>query len=244
MEVHHHHHHEPGHQKKFKDYLSEFLMLFIAVSAGFFAENMRDHYIENNRAKEFAASLLADMKADTAALASAIAFSNSKIQAVDRFYSLVDQPLEKWNDTLVYRDAGAAIVVKPYQRASDTYEQMKSSGSLRYLNHALTTQLDDYDVQGKKVETRESIDLRYCDEILIPFLVGVLDKRPVYQIQNGMPPTHPLVFRKSDKETVALWINYMAIVKATRNNTLVEYANMLERGKKIIAMIEKEYPQE
>ena len=121
---------------------------------------------------------------------------------------------------------------------------MKSSGSLRYLKEHLTNQLDDYDVQGKRVETRESIDLKYCDEILIPFLVSIIDKRPLYQIQDGKTPTYPLVFRKADKETIALWINYMAIVKATRSKTMVEYINMQERAKKIIALIEQEYPEQ
>ena len=138
MEVHHHHHHEPGHQKKLKDYLSEFLMLFLAVSAGFFAENMRDHYIEHSRAKEFAGSLLSDLKEDTAALRAAIEFSNDKIETVDRFFSMIEQPREKWQDTMVYSYAGTAVKVKPYERASDTYEQMKSSGSLRYLKEYLS----------------------------------------------------------------------------------------------------------
>jgi hypothetical protein len=145
---------------------------------------------------------------------------------------------------MVYSYAGTAVKVKPYERASDTYEQMKSSGSLRYLKEYLTNQLDNYDVQGKRVETRESIDLKYCDEILMPFLVSILDKRPVYQIQDGLSPTYPLVFRKADKETLELWINYMAIVQATRNRTMIEYIDMLERAKKIITTIEKEYPQE
>ena len=50
MEVHHHGHvHE---KKKWKDYLFQFLMLFLAVTLGFFVENQREHYIENQRAKQ------------------------------------------------------------------------------------------------------------------------------------------------------------------------------------------------
>jgi hypothetical protein len=236
-------HHKSGQSKKFKDYLSEFLMLFLAVTAGFFAENTRDAYTEHNRAIEFSGSLLSDLKEDTAALAAAIAFSNNKIKAVDKFYSLVEQPREKWNDTLVYLYASTAVRVKPYERSSDTYEQMKASGSLRYLKEKLTNLLDDYDVQGKRVETRESIDLKYYGEILIPFMVRIIDKRPLYQLQDGKALTYPLVFRKSDKETVALWINYMAIVKATRTRTLAEYIRMQEMAKKIIVTIENEYPR-
>ena len=48
MEVHHHSHHP----KKWKEYLTEFLMLFLAVSMGFIAENIREKYVENERSNE------------------------------------------------------------------------------------------------------------------------------------------------------------------------------------------------
>ena len=49
MEVHHH-----GHvPKKWSEYITEFVMLFAAVTLGFIAENLREHQIENNRAKEY-----------------------------------------------------------------------------------------------------------------------------------------------------------------------------------------------
>ena len=49
MEV-HHKHHVP---KNWKEYITEFFMLFAAVSIGFLAENIREHQIEQNRASEF-----------------------------------------------------------------------------------------------------------------------------------------------------------------------------------------------
>ena len=45
MEVHHHSHHP----KKWKEYLTEFLMLFLAVSMGFIAENVREKHTESER---------------------------------------------------------------------------------------------------------------------------------------------------------------------------------------------------
>ena len=46
MEVHHHPdlHHKP---KKWKEYFLEFLMIFLAVTMGFFADNIREAY--NNK---------------------------------------------------------------------------------------------------------------------------------------------------------------------------------------------------
>ena len=58
MEVHHHSHHP----KKWKEYVTEFLMLFLAVSMGFVAENLREKHVENERAEELIHALIIDVK--------------------------------------------------------------------------------------------------------------------------------------------------------------------------------------
>ena len=55
MEV-HQHTHTP--RNKWTHYFWEFLMLFLAVTAGFFMENQRENYIEHKRAKVLTKSLL------------------------------------------------------------------------------------------------------------------------------------------------------------------------------------------
>jgi len=50
MEVHPPHH--PTHKKIWSEYISEFLMLFPAVTLGFFAENIRENISEHNKKKE------------------------------------------------------------------------------------------------------------------------------------------------------------------------------------------------
>ena len=49
MEV-HHHSHLPHQSKPWKQYLTEGLMIFVAVSLGYAAENIRHHYIEEKKA--------------------------------------------------------------------------------------------------------------------------------------------------------------------------------------------------
>ena len=57
MEVHHHAHDPaaPHHQKNWKSYFWEFLMLFLAVFCGFLAEYQLEHKIERDREKKFQA---------------------------------------------------------------------------------------------------------------------------------------------------------------------------------------------
>jgi len=52
MEV--HHHPDVHHKKKnIKKSFLEFLMIFLAVTMGFFAENIREHFAEETIAKEY-----------------------------------------------------------------------------------------------------------------------------------------------------------------------------------------------
>ena len=244
MEVHHHTHTErsPAGRagKKFTHYLWEFLMLFLAVFAGFLAENLREHIVEHRRAEQFARSLLGDLKADTAALKTAIDYGDKKIKAIDNFLLQADLGPDKWKDTIVYRCAGIAGRVRPFEHNSGTYEQMKTSGSLRYFRQELADLLNKYDVQAKKAAARENIGLKIID-LLNPFQVQIMDSRSLIQIQDGMIPTHPLVFRKADKETIAIWINYAAIVQSTQQRTLVEYNTMMIEANEIIQALQKEY---
>ena len=68
MEVHHPHHHSGHVKKKFQEYFSEFLMLFAAVTLGFFAENKREHYVEREREHQYMQSFYEDLRKDTAEL--------------------------------------------------------------------------------------------------------------------------------------------------------------------------------
>ena len=243
MEVHAHSHPSAssGHQKKWTHYFWEFLMLFLAVFCGFLTENYREHMIEHKRAKQFALSLLSDLKADTAALNIAIGFADKKIRAVDSLIPQIEQPKEKWNDTLIYIYASAVGRYRPFGYNSGTYDQMKASGSLRYFKQELTDLLNQYNVQAKKTEVRDQIHLNYASNLYNPFIIHILDIRPGIEIQNGGQPTHPLVFRKTDKETIALWINYATVVQSTQQRTMTEYDSMLKKAKQILEELEKEY---
>ena len=58
MEV-HHHSHKP---KNWKEYITEFIMLFAAVTLGFLAENLREHQIMNHRVEQNKVAILKDLR--------------------------------------------------------------------------------------------------------------------------------------------------------------------------------------
>ncbi|MBM3159376.1 MAG: hypothetical protein FJZ69_06425 [Bacteroidetes bacterium] len=56
-------HHRP---KNWKEYITEFIMLFAVVTLGFFAKNYREHKIIDHRIEENYQALLQDLRQDSA----------------------------------------------------------------------------------------------------------------------------------------------------------------------------------
>src|SRR5689334_17756271 len=80
MEV---HHHPKVEKKSFKEYLFEGLMIFLAVTLGFFAENIRASISDNRQLHEYVESMVSDLKSDAAMYDSSIAFNLQHCDMVD-----------------------------------------------------------------------------------------------------------------------------------------------------------------
>jgi hypothetical protein len=133
METHHHGH--VHHSKKWKDYLFEFFMLFLAVSAGFFMENILEGYVEKERAEGLVGSLITDLKKDTALLNWLTDFrENRRRLYLDSFYALLDKP-EKQVDQRSYYDLAFRIREwYPFRQSAATITQLENAGYLRYFS--------------------------------------------------------------------------------------------------------------
>lgn len=151
MEVHAHTHTEspPAGRagKKWTHYLWEFLMLFLAVTAGFFTENLREHYVERQRAYEFAESLIIDLQKDTLMLTSDIKQIDFVAPRIDTFRTLAqakninDFPGGTW-----YYYARFTSWYFSFNANNATIEQLKNSGSLRYFkNKEVINAIAQYD---------------------------------------------------------------------------------------------------
>ena len=133
MEIHHPHH--AHHSKKWKDYLFEFLMLFLAVTLGFFVENQREHYIEGMREKQFIKSLVNDLRSDIVKLTSIINIRTVRASGLDSLKLLVnsDSPNTHTNDIYYLASTAARTLTIRFIPNDGTMQQLKSSGSLRLV---------------------------------------------------------------------------------------------------------------
>jgi len=155
MEV-HHHAHKP---KNWKEYITEFVMLFAAVTLGFFAENVREHQIINHRIEQNKIAIYKDVQADSSEIARVLRVEDSCINTFNRLNNLLY--LAK-NNKISQAQLIDSIKVTPNLIALSTtlyvnnssFKNMQSSGLLSYLEEgslkdALATY---YEVDFKAVE--------------------------------------------------------------------------------------------
>jgi len=238
MEV-HQHSHTP--RKKWTHYFWEFLMLFLAVTAGFFMENQREHYIEHKRAKVLAKSLLEDIKKDSAALHEAMAFSNIKIKSMNNLIGLMHQPVETWDDSLLYEYSHYFPRVAPFVSTQGTYEQIKNSGSLRYFPQELVSLLNAYNVFSKRAEDRDGLDTKMIVETFIPFCSRLLNFEVYNDLIYKLPVIHSRYNKIKDREVVDQFVNYIVNSRRARERSVFEYEELLKLADKIFAELKNKY---
>lgn len=133
MEVHHHPHIE---KKGFKEYILEFVMIFLAVSMGFIAENIREGITNRQKEKQYMELLEQDLKKDTAALHYSLHRLNIDFRSEDSILSLfAENKLGEINDstlTLLSITSGLSVDIVFNDRAAS---QLRNSDALRLIRH-------------------------------------------------------------------------------------------------------------
>ena len=133
MEVHHHPHVE---KKNFKEYFLEFLMIFLAVTMGFFAESYREHISERAKEKEYMHSLSTDLESDSALINYTIIYNTTMYKADSTILHLL-QRSNKNSKTLdsIYKLYPATTNFDTQINDPKTIEQLKSTGDYRLIKN-------------------------------------------------------------------------------------------------------------
>jgi hypothetical protein len=155
MEV-HHHSHKP---KNWKEYITEFIMLFAAVTLGFLAENLREHQIMEHRVEQNKIAILKDLQADSATIARIIAADDSIITRYNRINNYLylaktnrinqAQLFDSIRNTPNFIAYSATLYIN-----NSSFKNMQSSGLLSYLEEGeLKNKLARYyEVNFKSIE--------------------------------------------------------------------------------------------
>ena len=132
MEV---HHHPQVEKKSFKEYFLEFLMIFLAVTLGFFAENIRESIKDKKQLHEYIESMVNDLQSDTSLYHSAVEYNLSKCRIISSIIqTLSDNDNSSNNGHLYLLVRQLTMGTFVISTTPKTFDQMKSSGGLRLIS--------------------------------------------------------------------------------------------------------------
>ncbi|HTA81597.1 MAG TPA: hypothetical protein VK783_01590 [Bacteroidia bacterium] len=117
-------------------YFFEFLMMFLAVFLGFLADNIRERLVEKKQERVYLQNMREDLRADIV-LSGNYAKNNIIVfELIDTLVRLIKDPERKQHITkLAYTARMVLPQFKQLYLTERTYEQMKSSGTLRLISN-------------------------------------------------------------------------------------------------------------
>ena len=251
MEV---HHHPKVEKKSFKEYLLEGLMIFLAVTLGFFAESLREHISDKGKEKEYLSSMVNELKYDTAQYSKTLKKIYYVRPILDSLYENLHEAsrfnyilLGKWNTPI-------SETRLPYLPTMPTIQQLTGSGNLRLIeSKTVLNKMMEYQalIQGRMKTATEHItdatekifafedDLCNESEFNEQTDNNMQDKAAQFDMENGAVYNMPIVVK--DSITLNRFANSFINYKS-RNwgyYTIINEAKQMATG--LIEEINKEY---
>jgi hypothetical protein len=229
------HPHGIHHNRKFKDYIFEFIMLFIAITGGFFMENIREHIVERHKEKEYIVSLIRDIKEDTTTIQRFIRSNQKQMKGIDSLLYLLDKPFptikleELYNLTIQYLNNYNGFTPRDI-----TISQLKNSGGLRLIENSSVS--DSIVIYYSNIEYRHELNVkmnyRYVEDNL-KMEMEFLDFSPI-RIKNKK-------FSLSDVSKLGVLHNRAAVFYSFINwdNQWLNEVNI--QGASLLTYLKKEY---
>ncbi len=236
MEV-HHPHHTP---KSVKDYTSEFIVIFVALTLGFLVENQREHYIEGLREKELAKSLLKDLAADSVDFKEFQELRIIERKSVNQAIKILEnQGLKPTDTTLYYHFIRGVFIWRHPEFRQANLDQIISSGSLRYFkNDTLAKAISDLKMQLKRIEYRQDREKEYFYANIQPWVVNHLNLAHVDAHRNGLSRTKMMALLEQNQSSAP---GKPYFLDTQHQNLATQTANMLRGSDWLMNVTETGY---
>lgn len=245
MEVHAHTHTS---RKKWTHYFWEFFMLFLAVTLGFFVENQREHFIEKKREKKYIASIVEDLKSDTAWANKFFVEQNLSIIYYDSAMLLLQlaERNEAEQQRLYYMVRMGIRLSNANLVNENAYEQMKNSGNLRLLHsQKIADSISRYYFNLKEIDNltalmtlRQQAVTEYEAKIFDGFTYQQMVDSRTFEIK---PPAGNPVLATKDRLVINEFVVRSHYLKSLMVYTLNFAIKLKSDASRLIQFLKKEY---
>ncbi len=238
MEVHHPHH--PTHKKKWSEYIIEFVMLFTAVTLGFFAENIRESIAEKHKKEELLAAVVRDFKTDKIEIDRHRQMVKERIVICDSFTKYLQMDYRKVNKINFYRTAILYATNKDIVLNEKSRNDAEAKGYFTDIdNYDLSPIINKFNYHINDYKVMNNGILEYCKKFLSNYINDVLDPNLILKtdflwIENGNTHDprfngnldHPVDKKVVDKIVFEIWFKRILLTGEMRSfDSLDLYAN-------------------
>jgi len=239
MEVHHHPdlHHK---RKKFGEYILEFFMIFLAVTMGFFAESIREHYVEVRNTRLYLQTFRQELVHNKRVFVSNDSLYKTIVPSQDSIIRIFFEKRENQDLHLMGRLLRHVKRVLPLAIDKAAYQAMVNSGGLKNIDDlTLRDSMSTYIGQIEAIEAYNSIVYNRLGNALpeIAKLEDMHDWGPQTVNPNYVPETLP--YPELTERERRLIINYYAInrVQFSADMRLIE--RMMYSNDRLMKMVDE-----
>ncbi len=224
----------------------EFLMLFIAITLGFFVENYREGLYDKEKEKEIIVSFINDIEEDIKELDIVIQRREIRETRIDSILYILNNDLQdNFGRNLYYY---ARYLPRPFVfwANNTTNEELKYSGNFILIkNQKIIDVLLEYDDNYVFIDfirqREEYLVRRLFDQINVLFDPKVFDEMNVYDIEFVYPSGNPKINTKN-REIINTFLSNLHYVKTVNVGQLGLFKKHQKRAKEILELLKKEYP--
>src|SRR5579862_1416505 len=250
MEVHHHPHVE---KKKFKEYFLEFLMIFLAVTMGFFAENIRQYIYDREKEHANISSLVKNLRTDSVMVESSVeALDYVKIR-IDTLMQLIRSGKYTTEPETLYRLAYQTRGFREFAYSNVTFQQMQSSGSFGLIrneeirndlvnyNNFINTDIKELETRMFETEKNQADWQNYIlNDTFYPSVDSIIHH---HALKNHfyISGDHTRAFSPEQPAQLLKLYNLMFERNVIFNYYRIELAKLKDENNQLLASVKKEY---
>jgi hypothetical protein len=155
-------------KKKSKEYFFDFFMLFLAVTLGFFVNNLSEDHSERQREEQYMKSLINDLISDTIQIQEVISSIKNQIAGIDSLLKVLEKPdKDNFINDFYFFSLKYLNSATFYSSSDRTISQLKSTGGLRLIRkNAISDSIVAYYGSSDNVKYNTEFCLNEFNKIL------------------------------------------------------------------------------
>jgi hypothetical protein len=241
MEAPHHIKHSKKARSR-KEYLFEFLIIFVAITGSYLAENLREHFVDRHKEKVYLESMLQDLKSDSANLVKVIDLNREQLKGLDSLINLMEnKPGSK--KIQFYNYNRYALNYNAFNPVNRTIIQLMSTGGLGLIKEkAVSDGIVGYDnLKNSVLKQADLLETRFAK--IIDQQTEIIDFLSIKRSGKGSPVSRPKEnrFITTNSKSMHSYYFNITVFKGAINAYTQKAEDLLNQAEALILLIQKEY---